>query len=115
MRPITCATPRRQIQKDPTVHRDYQPKMSGWSKPSEDDRSYAVLYSTQRDHNCPMMSHMGNSGLHAPKNTRVSTRSFTFCTPIAKMKALTRSYVWWPEIDNEIDDKSLLELCGNEK
>ena len=109
--PINSATVKRETQRENILSRAYEYTMKGWSKPAEE---FLKPFYTRRDE---LKIHQGcilwGILVIIPIKLRKEVLEMLHSghAGCAKMKAIARSYVWWPGIDANIE-KIAKECAG---
>ena len=109
--PMTVAAVRSETRRDPILSRVYDYIMKGWS-------SYASIetlkpyFSKREELTCEDGAILWGSRVIIPSKLRLKVLQQLHQTHIGivRMKALARSYVWWPDLDMEIE--RTCKACG---
>ena len=109
--PVTVAAVRSETRRDPILSRVYDYTMKGWS-------SYASIetlkpyFSKREELTCEDGAILWGSRVIIPSKLRLKVLQQLHQTHIGivRMKALARSYVWWPDLDMDIE--RTCKACG---
>ena len=109
--PVTSKDIRLSTQRDPILPQIYQWTMNGW--PNEPEDKFKFYFKRREKLSVTDGILTWGNRVIVPQRNRAKVLQILHDTHIgiSRMKSLARSYVWWPEIDSDIERE--VRSCGS--
>ncbi len=111
--PVCSSDIRKETRADPILCRVKEVVSTGLFPPTKDSENLLKPYLTREEFSLMQDCLMWGQRVIVPPNLRqrVLEDLHTGHPGVVKMKALAHSYIWWPNIDSQIEEKSKTCIC----